>query len=97
MTELTERESGSRQSAGLLDGPEPEQKNWRYTEMENQPDVVLSLLEPDQLVSVKERTPFRLRNLSVGTRLQLWGLRIYVVVMMFIVVLSVSRAIQVGH
>ena len=61
------------------------------------PNVVLSLLEADQVVAAKTRTRFGKRNLSLGTRLLLWGLRIYVFVMLVIILLSVIRALHGGQ
>lgn len=58
------------------------------------PRVVLSLLEADQVVAAKQRTQFGRRNLSLGVRILLWGLRIYVVAMLVIVLISVIRAIH---
>lgn len=56
------------------------------------PHVVLSLLESDQLVAAKRRTHFGPRKLSFGVRVLLWSLRVYVVVMMLLALLSVFRA-----
>ncbi len=61
------------------------------------PNVVLSLLEADQVVATKTRTRFGKRNLSVGARLLLWGLRVYVFVMLVIVLISVIRAVHGGQ
>ena len=61
------------------------------------PHVVLSLLETDQVVAAKQHTRFGRRKLSLGVRILLWGLRIYVVVMLVLVVVSVVRAIHPGH
>jgi hypothetical protein len=58
------------------------------------PRVVLSLLEADQVVAAKEQTRFGRRELSLGVRALLWGLRIYVVAMLVLVVVSVLRAIR---
>ena len=58
------------------------------------PGVVLSLLEADQVVAAKQRTHFGRRNLSLGMRLLLWGLRVYVVVMIVIVVISAIQAMR---
>jgi len=58
------------------------------------PGVVLSLLEADQVVAAKQRTQFGRRNLSVGVRILLWALRVYVVAMIVIVVISAIRAIH---
>lgn len=61
------------------------------------PRLVLSLLEADQVVAAKRRTHFGQRNLSVGVRVLLWGLRAYVVMMLVIVVISVLHAIHDAH
>jgi len=60
----------------------------------NDPHVVLSLLETDQVVAAKEKTRFGRRSLSIGTRAQLWGLRIYVVAMFVLILVSVIRAMH---
>ena len=60
------------------------------------PHVVLSLLEADQVVAAKQQTRFGRRPLSFRVRLMLWGLRLYVVVMLVIVVISVLRALRGG-
>ena len=59
------------------------------------PTVVLSLLEADQVVAAKQQTRFGRRQLSPGLRGLLWGLRVYVVVMLVLVVISVVRALHV--
>jgi hypothetical protein len=61
------------------------------------PRAVLSLLEADQVVAAKRRTHFGRKRLSTGTRFLLWSLRIYVVVMLAIVAISVFHAIQSAH
>ena len=61
------------------------------------PRVVLSLLEADQIVAAKEQRRFGRQELSPGVRALLWGLRVYVVVMMIIVLVSVLRAVHVVH
>jgi hypothetical protein len=61
------------------------------------PEVVLSVLETDQVVVAKQRTRFGRRTLSPTTRMMLWGLRIYVVAMLVLVVISVIRALHAGH
>jgi hypothetical protein len=61
------------------------------------PRIVLSLLEADQVVAAKRQTHFGPRKFSFGVRVLLWGLRIYVVLMMVIVLLSVIRALQPPH
>jgi hypothetical protein len=58
------------------------------------PRVVLSLLEADQVVAAKEQMRFGRQKLSRGVRAMLWCLRIYVVVMLTIVLFSVLRAVH---
>jgi hypothetical protein len=58
------------------------------------PTLVLSLLEADQVVAAKRQSRFGPRKLSLGVRILLWGLRIYVVVMLALVVVSVYRAMS---
>ncbi len=66
-------------------------------DLERQPEAVLSVLEADQLVAAKERAHFAQRPLSGSVRVLLWGLRLYVVAMMVLVVIQVLRAVQGGH
>jgi hypothetical protein len=61
------------------------------------PRVALSLLEADQVVAAKQRMRFGRRNLSPGVRVMLWGLRIYVGIMLVLVLVSVIRAIHPAH
>jgi hypothetical protein len=61
------------------------------------PRVVLSLLEADQVVAAKRQTHFGRRQLSLGVRVMLWGLRVYVVLMMVIVAISVIHSFQTPH
>ena len=61
------------------------------------PSVVLSLLEADQVVAAKRGTRFGRRKLSPGVRALLWGLRVYVLVMLIIVLVSVLRAVHGGQ
>ena len=58
------------------------------------PRVVLSLLEADQVVAAKRQTHFGRSKLSFSARALLWGLRIYVVIMLVIVLVSVLRALH---
>ena len=60
------------------------------------PRVVLSFLEADQVVAAKQRTHFGRRNLSLGVRAMLWGLRVYVVVMLVVVIVSALRALHLA-
>ncbi|MGO9588536.1 MAG: hypothetical protein ACLP3K_00640 [Candidatus Acidiferrales bacterium] len=57
----------------------------------------MSLLEADQVVAAKRQSRFGPRELSVGIRILLWGLRIYVAVMMVLVAISVFRAVGAAH
>lgn len=59
--------------------------------------LVLSLLEADQVVAAKRQSRFGQRKLSLGMRILLWGLRIYVIVMLVLVVVSVFRAIRASY
>lgn len=61
------------------------------------PRAVLSLLEADQVVAAKRRTHFGRKNLSFGTKVLLWGLRIYVVAMLVIVLISVYQAVHAAR
>jgi hypothetical protein len=61
------------------------------------PRVVLTLLEADQVVAAKRQAHFGQRRLSPGTRALLWGLRVYVVVMLLVVLISVLRVAHVVH
>jgi hypothetical protein len=61
------------------------------------PRVVLSLLEADQVVVAKQRSRFGRRRLSIGVRVMLWGLRVYVIIMVVLVVISAFRAIHPAH
>lgn len=58
---------------------------------------VLSMLEADQLVAAKGRTRFGRRSLSFGVKLLLWSLRVYVIIMLLIVLVSVLRALHAAH
>lgn len=61
------------------------------------PRVVLSLLEADQVVAAKRQSHFGPRKFSTGVRVLLWGLRIYVILMLGIVLISVFRALEAAH
>jgi hypothetical protein len=58
------------------------------------PETVLTVLEADQLVAAKQRTRFGRRELSWSVKLTLWGLRLYVVIMLLIVLMSVLRVLH---
>jgi hypothetical protein len=55
---------------------------------------VHDVLEPDQLSTAQQR--FGRRTLSQGTLLLLWGLRIYVVLMVLLIAFQVWNALQAG-
>lgn len=61
------------------------------------PRLVLSLLEADQVVAAKAQSRFGRRPLSPGTRVALWGLRIYVLLMFVVVAISVIQALHGAH
>jgi hypothetical protein len=61
------------------------------------PRAVLSLLEADQVVAAKRRTHFGRKNLSLRTNALLWGLRVYVVAMLVIVLISVYQVIHAAR
>jgi len=63
----------------------------------NDPRVVLSLLEADQVVAAKRQTHFGRRAFSSRERILLWGLRIYVVVMLVIVAITVIQVVGAAH
>ncbi len=69
----------------------------RREDLQAHPDMVLTLLEPDQVVVAKQRTHFGPRRLTRRHKALLWGLRIYVVVMLIIVLVSVIRAVHTAH
>jgi len=60
------------------------------------PRVVLSLLEADQVVAAKQRTHFGRRDLRLGVRAMLWGLRVYVVVMLLLVIVFALRVLRLA-
>jgi hypothetical protein len=61
------------------------------------PSVVLSLLEADQVVAAKRQTHFGPRKFSLGLRVLLWSLRVYVILMLVMVLISVYRALLPVH
>lgn len=72
----------------------PDNPEVKSTELSRHQDVVRSLLEEDQLVAFKQRTRFGRRKFSPGLKVLLWGLRIYVVVMLIIVVIQIVRTLR---
>jgi hypothetical protein len=61
------------------------------------PRAVLAMLEADQVVAAKRRTRFGRQRLSFRTNVLLWCLRVYVVMMLVIVAISVVRALHPGR
>jgi hypothetical protein len=62
----------------------------------DKPEAILSVLEEDQLVKAKERIHWGRIRLSPSVRVLLWGLRIYVILMLVTVVIHVLRTVQLG-
>lgn len=61
------------------------------------PRVVLSLLEADQVVAAKRQTHFGPRKFSLRLRVLLWCLRIYVILMLVLVLVSIFRVMLPVH
>ncbi len=59
--------------------------------------LAMTLLEADQLVAAKRSSRFGRRTLTLRERLLFWSLRIYVVIMLLIVLLSVLQAVHRAH
>ena len=91
-----DRKSDSQARRGTESGLEPLAANSAVPSMED-PRVVLSLLEADQVVAAKRQSQFGPRKFTFGVRVLLWGLRIYVILMMGIVLISVFKALQAAH
>jgi len=66
-------------------------------DLEDRPEMVLSVLEADQLVAAKERSHFGRMPLSPAVRALLWGLRLYVIAMIGLILVQVLHAVQQGH
>lgn len=64
-------------------------------DLEQNPLAVLSLLEADQLVASKQAR-FGRRPLSPWLNAALWGLRVYVLLMLATVAIQVARALRGG-
>ncbi len=56
---------------------------------------ILTVLEPDQLVEARLQ-PFGRRQLSRAAQVAMWGLRIYAVLMLFVVIYDVVQVIYNG-
>jgi hypothetical protein len=60
----------------------------------DKPDAILSVLEEDQLVKAKERIHWGRVRVSPAVRVLLWGLRVYVILMLVTVFIHVLRTVQ---
>ncbi len=60
----------------------------------DKPEAILSVLEEDQLVKAKERIHWGRVRVSPGVRVLLWGLRVYVILMLVTVFIHVLRTVQ---
>ena len=60
------------------------------------PQTVLSLLEEDQLFVAKQRAQLGRATLSRGTRVLMWCLRGYVILMLIVVVVAIVNATHGG-
>ena len=63
----------------------------------DKPEAILSVLEEDQLVKTKERIHWGRIRLTPGVRVLLWGLRLYVIMMLVTVAIHVLRTVQSAH
>ncbi len=68
----------------------------RALDRTDRPEAILSVLEEDQLVKTKERIHWGRIRLSPGVRVLLWGLRVYVILMLVTVFIHVLRTVQLG-
>ncbi|HEV2306238.1 MAG TPA: hypothetical protein VGR93_12010 [Candidatus Acidoferrales bacterium] len=88
-----ESKKKDKKAAFIPQGQEQEPLRAKQPDLKD-PEVVLSLLEADQVVAAKQGTRFGRRELSFKVRLMLWGLRIYVAIMLVIVAVSIFRALH---
>jgi hypothetical protein len=65
-------------------------------DMEMKPETVLSLLEADQLFAAKQRALLGRAKLAPGTRVLMWCLRGYVILMLIVVVVAIVNATHGG-
>jgi len=89
--------SGTESSTDLRKEAQVAVETRKREDLQAHPDAVLTLLEPDQVVVAKQRTQFGARRLTPRHKAILWGLRVYVVVMLIIVLVSVMRAVHTTH
>ena len=66
----------------------------RHTLPEPPASWVHEVLEPEQLSNTKQR--FGRRRLSRGTLLLLWGLRLYVLLMVLLIAFQIWNALHAG-
>jgi hypothetical protein len=69
----------------------------RALDRAERPEAILSVLEEDQLVRAKERIHWGRIRLTPGVRVLLWGLRLYVFLMLVTVAMHVLRTVQNAH
>lgn len=87
-------------TAGKSDGSNPARLEQGFGQRRpdlKDPEMVLSLLEADQVVAAKQQTRFGRKHLSLKMRLMFWALRLYLVIMLVIVGISVIRALHGGR
>jgi len=65
-------------------------------DLEHKPEAVLSLLEEDQLFAAKQKAHLGRATLSRGTRILMWCLRGYVILMLAVIVVQVVRSLHGG-
>jgi len=65
-------------------------------DLDMKPEMVLSLLEEDQLFAAKQRALLGPAKLSRGTRVLMWCLRGYVILMLVVVVVAIVNATHGG-
>lgn len=61
------------------------------------PEIALALLESNQLDTAKQKIRFGPQKLTCSEEGLMWGLRIYVVIMLIIVLVSAFQALHAGH
>lgn len=69
----------------------------RALDRADKPEAILSVLEEDQLVKAKERIHWGRIRLTPGVRVLLWGLRLYVILMLVTVAMHVLHTVQNAH
>jgi hypothetical protein len=65
-------------------------------DLDMKPETVFSLLEEDQLFAAKQRALLGQARLSRGTRVLMWCLRGYVILMLIVVVVAIVHATHGG-